>query len=65
MDEARRELTRRLATRGTTFLELVRRTVYARSTSPYARLLRHAGCAYADLEHLVRTDGVEGRCAGC
>ena len=59
-DEARRELTRRLATRGGTFLEFVRRTVYVSATSPYARLLRHAGCAYADLEHLVRTDGVEG-----
>ena len=59
-DEARRELTRRLATRGGTFLEFVRRTVYVSATSPYARLLRHAGCAYGDLEQLVRTDGVEG-----
>ncbi|HEY7141219.1 MAG TPA: hypothetical protein VIE44_14030 [Methylomirabilota bacterium] len=60
MDEARRALTQRFASRGATFLELARRTVYASATSPYARLLRHAGCGYADLEHLVRADGVEG-----
>jgi hypothetical protein len=59
VDDARRALGRRLETRAATFLELVRRTVYARAESPYARLLRHAGCAYADLERLVRTDGVE------
>jgi len=59
-DDARRTLARRLAARDAGFLELVRRTVYAHAATPYARLLRHAGCAYADLERLVRTDGVEG-----
>lgn len=60
VDEARRELARRLATRGAVFLDLVRRAIYARDESPYARLLRHAGCEYGDLERLVRGDGVEG-----
>jgi hypothetical protein len=60
VDEARRELARRLATRGATFLDIVRRAVYTRGESPYARLLRHAGCEYGDLERLVRRDGVEG-----
>ena len=60
VEEARRELPRRLATRGATFLGVVRRAVYARAESPYARLLRHAGCEYGDLERLVRGDGVEG-----
>src|SRR6185436_1254105 len=47
-DDARRTLARRLAARDAGFLELVRRTVYAHAATPYARLLRHAGCAYAD-----------------
>ncbi len=60
VDEARRELARRLASRDAAFLGLVRRAIYARGESPYARLLRHAGCEYGDLEKLVRADGVEG-----
>ena len=60
LDEARRELARRLETRGPTFLDFMRRAVYARRESPYARLLRHAGCEHGDLERLVRADGVEG-----
>jgi hypothetical protein len=59
-DEARRELARRLETRGATLLDLVRRSIYARPESPYARLLHHAGCEYGDLARLVRADGVEG-----
>jgi hypothetical protein len=59
-EQARRELTRRLETRGATFVDLVRRAIYARPASPYARLLRHAGCAPGDLERLVRAGGVEG-----
>ncbi len=60
VDQARRELAHRLETRGATFLDLVRGAIYARPESPYARLLRHAGCEYGDLERLVRTEGVEG-----
>ena len=57
---ARPELARRLGTRETTFVELVRRTVYARPASVYAQLLRHAGCQPGDFEELVRARGVEG-----
>jgi hypothetical protein len=60
VDEARRELARRLETRGATFLDLVRGAVYTRPESPYAQLLRHAGCEYGDLAGLVCADGVEG-----
>jgi hypothetical protein len=59
-DAARRELGRRLEHRGPAFLDLVRRAVYERPQSPYAALLRHAGCGFGDLERLVRADGVEG-----
>ncbi|HEX2500361.1 MAG TPA: hypothetical protein VHO73_02810 [Methylomirabilota bacterium] len=53
----------RLAKRDATFLDVVRRTIYARPASPYARLLRHAGCEPGDLERLVERDGVEGALA--
>ena len=51
---------RRLAQRGPTFLDLVRRAIFARPGSPYARLLRMAGCEHGDLVRLVQRDGVEG-----
>jgi hypothetical protein len=60
VEDARRALAGRLEARGATFLALIRQAVYARPSSPYARLLRHAGCAYADLERLVHADGAEG-----
>jgi sulfur carrier protein len=60
VDDARRALAGRLEAGGATFLALIRGAVYARGSSPCARLLRHAGCAYADLERLVHTDAVEG-----
>jgi hypothetical protein len=60
LDEARRELARRLDRRGEIFLDLARRAIYARPDSPYARLLRHSGCEYGDLAHLVGRDGLEG-----
>jgi hypothetical protein len=58
--EARAILRRRHAERETDFLALVRRAVYAHPASPYRALLRHAGCAYGDLERLVRAEGLEG-----
>jgi hypothetical protein len=59
-EQARPALARRLAKRDATFLDVVRRTIYARPGSPYGRLLRHAGCESGDLERLVQRDGVEG-----
>ena len=57
---ARVDLARRRADREPAFVELVRRTVYARPASVYARLLRHAGCQAGDFAELVRARGVEG-----
>ena len=51
---------RRLEQRGSDFLDLARRTMFAAPTSPYLSLLRLAGCEYGDLERMVRADGVEG-----
>jgi hypothetical protein len=59
-DEAHAVLRRRRERRQADFLDLVRRAIYARAASPYAELLRIAGCEYGDLERLVREDGVEG-----
>jgi hypothetical protein len=50
----------RLAGRADDFLALAREAIYAQPSSPYRRLLAHAGCAYGDLETLVRQDGLEG-----
>lgn len=60
VERARPELRRRLGRREATFVDFVRRTIYARPASPYAQLLRHAGCQPGDFEELVCTRGVEG-----
>jgi hypothetical protein len=59
-EQARLTLQRRLARRADDFLALARAAIYARSGSPYRRLLELAGCEYGDLERLVRDEGLEG-----
>lgn len=49
----------RLARRQDIFLELVRERIYGYRGSPYAPLLRAAGCAFADLRAMVLDRGVE------
>jgi hypothetical protein len=60
VEVARARVRDRLAHRDRRFLDLVDRAVYRRAESPYARLLRHAGCEPGDLRTLVGQDGVEG-----
>jgi hypothetical protein len=50
---------RRVEEREENFLERVRRGVYSNPGSPYYKLLRHADCAYGDLEGMVRQKGLE------
>jgi hypothetical protein len=57
---ARRIVRERLATREPRFLNVVERTIYRQPSSPYLRLLRHAGCELGDLCALVRREGIEG-----
>ena len=59
LDDARAAVAARLAHREASFLEVVRRRVYERPTSPYRALLARAGCEWGDLEELVRRDGLE------
>ncbi|MDQ7858966.1 MAG: hypothetical protein QN174_06010 [Armatimonadota bacterium] len=59
-EHARAVLRTRLQRRDADFLDLMRRTVFAGTSSPYRALLSHAGCEYGDLAAMVRRDGVEG-----
>lgn len=59
LDEARVTLRRRLERREDDFLGVARHGIYDHPRSPYRELLKVAGCAYGDLERLVRQDGVE------
>jgi hypothetical protein len=52
-----------MATRESRFLAMVRREIYGRPRSAYARLLRYAGCTYGDLQALIRADGLESALA--
>jgi len=58
-DAARATLRSRLARRDANFLEMVDRRIVAVPASPYRPLLALAGCEPGDLEHLVRTRGLE------
>jgi hypothetical protein len=55
----RETISQRLRDRDSNFLTLAKRSVYESDRSPYLALLRMAGCEYGDLEHMVRSDGVE------
>jgi hypothetical protein len=63
--EARALLAARLARREADVLALLRCAVYERGLEPYRALLRHAGCAYGDLERLVQADGLEAARGAC
>lgn len=56
---AEEEIKQRLETRARRFLEFARAHIFEQPASPYLRLLRFAGCAYADLEREVETHEVE------
>jgi len=59
VDEARAIVRQRFEHRDADFLDLVRRTIFGNPASPYAALLRSAGCEFGDLQRLVQIDGVE------
>jgi len=45
------------------FLEMMRRQVYETQGSPYLKLLKYAGCEFADLESSVNRQGLENTLA--
>src|SRR5262245_43696324 len=59
-EEALALVRRRLAERERDFLWLLREAVYGQPSHPVRRLLERAGCAFGDVEQMVRLDGVEG-----
>ena len=59
LEESAAAQRRRLQTREAAWLSVMREAVYRHPSSPYRRLLHHAGCEQGDLERLVREDGLE------
>jgi hypothetical protein len=59
-DQARAIIRERITHRESDFTALVKKCIYEKSTSPYLRLLKHAGCEYGDFEKLVHKEGLEG-----
>jgi hypothetical protein len=57
--QAEEETKRLLNTRVERFLELVRTQVYEHPDSVYLRLLKHAGCEFADFQAQVHQHGLE------
>ncbi|HEX9443877.1 MAG TPA: hypothetical protein VGA73_07140, partial [Candidatus Binatia bacterium] len=60
---AEEEIKKGVERRGETFLELARTRIYADPASPYLRLLKLAGCEFADLRSRVLADGLEAALA--
>jgi hypothetical protein len=56
---AEEEIKKALGSREENFLEVARTRIYANPSSPYLRLLKFAGCEYADLTFHVRHHGLE------
>lgn len=59
VEQAEEEVKRSLERRETTFLELARRHIFDRPSSPYLKLLGMAGCEFSDLRAHVLRDGIE------
>ncbi len=57
--DCRNIVVRSIQERETSFLDLLRRTIYENPRSPYLALLRTAGAEYGDVAAIVRQDGVE------
>ena len=58
-DAARRVVQQRLMKREENFLSFARLAVFERPNSPYAFLMREAGCEPGDVESLVRNEGLD------
>jgi len=59
LEQAREDIKRGLDQRENAFLDLVRAQIYERGDGVYFRLLRMAGCDFADLESHVGHNGLE------
>ncbi|MGH7824586.1 MAG: hypothetical protein ACREQ7_05365 [Candidatus Binatia bacterium] len=59
LEQAREDIKRGLDQREQAFLDLARAQIYERGDGVYFRLLRMAGCDFADLQSHVRHNGLE------
>ncbi len=59
LDQAHDALRERLVRRNEAFLDRLRVDIYGQPSSPYAHLLKHAGCELGDLVSAVEKDGLE------
>ena len=60
LEDAKERLRRGIETRVPRFLAQTQRAVYGNPSSPYLKLLRHAGCEAGDLRRLVEQEGLTG-----
>jgi hypothetical protein len=60
LEEAREIVERQFEARVDYFVYTMRHAVFARPSSPYCRLLRHAGIEMGDIERMARDIGLEG-----
>ncbi|MDH3444902.1 MAG: hypothetical protein OEN50_13315 [Deltaproteobacteria bacterium] len=63
LQQAEEEVKRLLATQVARFLEMACAQIYQRPGSPYSRLLKYAGCEFADLENSMNRHGLENTLA--
>ncbi len=63
LGQATRDVRRRLDTRDTNFLELIRGPIFGHAPGPYKKLLRTAGLTVPDVERLLRLEGLEATLA--
>jgi hypothetical protein len=59
-EQCRPLIERQLERREETFLKILQAGIYGNRSSPYRRLLEHAGAQFGDVARMVRSDGVEG-----
>ncbi|NQT31198.1 MAG: hypothetical protein HQ588_02595 [Deltaproteobacteria bacterium] len=59
LEQSREIVKQGLQNREQNLLAMVKRAIYDNAASPYLKLLELAGCEYADLEKMVRSDGIE------
>lgn len=63
LEESKRIVRERMATRSDLFLDLAKRTIYENPRSPYYVLLKHAGCELGDLRAAVQDKGLDAALA--
>lgn len=59
LEQARQTITDRLKQREENFLRLLKKGIFENRKSPYLSLFKLTGCQYADVQRMVKRDGLE------